>query len=109
MSESLGSIISVSLESLKPILYSVGIGGIGGFFVGYIVKKILNLAIILGAFALGLLYLAQIKAVDLDFEETIGMISNFGNFFNQFVTPLIASGPFMVSFFLGFLGGMRQG
>lgn len=108
MSESLGPIISVSLESLKPILYSVGIGGIGGFFIGYIVKKILNLAVILGVFALGLLYLAQMKAVDLNFEEAIGLISKFENFFNQSVAPLIASGPFVTSFFLGFLGGLRQ-
>jgi len=38
--------MSESLESITPILYSVGVGIIGGFLVGYIVKKILNLAII---------------------------------------------------------------
>jgi len=107
MSESLGPIVAESLESIKPILYSVGVGAIGGFFVGYIVKKIFNLAIILGVFTFGLLYLGQMGAVNLNFEEIIGLISKFENFLSQTVAPLTASVPFVGSFFFGFLSGLR--
>jgi len=108
MSESLWTIIGEGLESVKPILYSVGIGGIGGFFVGYLVKKILNLAIILGVAAFGLLYLAQMKVINPNFQEIMILISNFGDFLNQSIAPLMATVPFMSSFFLGFLGGLRR-
>lgn len=103
MSESLGPIVVESLESITPILYSVGVGAIGGFFVGYILKKILTVAMILGVFTFGILCLAQMRAINLNFEEIIGLISNFENFFRQTVAPLISSVPFMGSFFFGFL------
>jgi uncharacterized membrane protein (Fun14 family) len=106
MSESLEPLVAESLKSITPILYSVGVGAIGGFFVGYIVKKILNLAIILGVLTLGILYLGQINVIKLDFEEIIALISEFENFI-QAVVPLAASVPFTGSFFLGFLGGLR--
>ena len=106
MSESLGPIVAESLESITPILYSVGVGAIGGFFVGYIVKKILNLAIILGVFTLGILYLGQTNVINLNFEEITALISKFENVIQTFA-PLITGIPFAGSFFLGFLGGLR--
>jgi len=109
MSESLWTIIGEGLESVKPILYSVGIGGIGGFFVGYLVKKILNLAIIFGVVAFGFLYLGQMKVINPNFQEIMSLISNLGDFFSQSIGPLMATVPFMSSFFLGFFGGLRQG
>jgi uncharacterized membrane protein (Fun14 family) len=106
MSESLGSIIAESLESITPILYSVSVGVIGGFLVGYMVKKILNLAIILGIFTLGILYLGQINVINLNFEEITALISKSENVIQTFA-PLINGIPFVGSFFLGFLGGLR--
>jgi len=102
--------MSVSLESVKPLLYTVGIGAIGGFFLGYILKKIFSrmIVIIIGIFTFGLLYLAQMKAIDLKFENMMGSISAVGNFFNQTVAPLIANVPFMGSFFIGLWSGFRQ-
>jgi len=100
--------MSESLESITPLLYSVGVGIIGGFLVGYIVKKILNLAIILGVFTLGIFYLGQINVINLNFEEITASISSFENVIQTF-TPLITSIPFVGSFFPGFLGGLRYG
>jgi len=74
--------------------------------VGYIVKKILNLAIILGVFTLGILYLGQINVINLNFEEITALISKFENVIQTFA-PLITDIPFVGSFFLGFLGGLR--
>lgn len=106
MSESLGPMVAEGLESITPILYSVGVGAIGGFLIGYMVKKILNLAIILGVFTLGILYLGQINVINLNFEEITVFISKFENIIQTFV-PSITGIPFMGSFFLGFLGGLR--
>lgn len=100
--------MSESLESITPILYSVGVGIIGGFLVGYIVKKILNLAIILGVFTLGILYLGQINVINLNFEEITASISSSENVIQTFA-PLITSFPFVGSFLPGFLGGLRYG
>jgi uncharacterized membrane protein (Fun14 family) len=100
--------MSESLESITPILYSVGIGIIGGFLVGYIVKKILNLAIVLGVFTLGILYLGQTNMINLNFEEITASTSRFENVIQTFA-PLISGIPFVGSFSLGFLGGLRYG
>jgi len=97
------------LEAIKPILYSIGVGGIGGFFIGYALKKILHLAIMLGVFTFVLLYLAQTKALTINFEEIAMMISKSSSFLEQSVVPLISSVPFLPSFFVGFLGGLKRG
>ena len=103
------SAMSESLEAVKPILYAIGVGGIGGFFIGYVLKKILHLAMMLGVFTLVFLYLAQTKAININFEEIAMMISESSNFFEQLVTPLIVGVPFLGSFSVGFLGGLKRG
>ena len=103
------SVMSESLEAIKPILYSIGVGGIGGFFIGYVLKKILHLAIMFGAFAFVLLYLAQTKALNINFEEIAMMISKSSSFYEQSVVPLITGVPFAASFFTGFMGGLKRG
>jgi len=102
------SAMSESLEAIKPILYSIGVGGIGGFFIGYALKKILHLAIMLGAFAFVFLYLAQTKVVNINFEEIAMMISKSSSFLEQSVVSLTGV-PFAASFFAGFLGGLKRG
>jgi len=72
------------------------------------VKKILNLAIILGVFTLGILYLGQTKVISLNFEEITPSISRFENVIQTFA-PLMTGIPFVGSFSLGFLGGLRYG
>jgi len=103
--------MSESLEPIKPLLYTIGVGGMGGFFLGYILKRIFNrmIIIILGVFTFGLLYLAQVRAIDLKFENMFGLISAVGNFFNQTIAPLMANVPFVGSFLVGLWGGFRQG
>jgi len=101
--------MSESLEAIKPILYSIGLGGIGGFFIGYVLKKILHLAVMLGVFTFVFLYLAQTKAVNINFEEIAMMVSKSSNFFEQSVAPLIAGVPFTGSFAVGLLSGLKRG
>jgi uncharacterized membrane protein (Fun14 family) len=101
--------MSESLEAIKPILYSVGVGGIGGFFIGYVFKKILHLAMMLGVFAFVFLYLAQTNVVNVNFEEIGMMVSESSNFFGESVAPLIAGVPFMGSFAFGFMNGLKRG
>ena len=101
--------MSESLEAIKPILYSIGVGGIGGFFIGYVLKKVLHLAVMLGVFIFVFLYLAQIKVVNINFKEIAMMVSKSSSFFEQSVAPLIVGVPFAGSFAVGFLGGLKRG
>jgi len=101
--------MSESLEAIKPILYSIGLGGIGGFFIGYALKKVLHLAVMLGVFTFAFLYLAQTKAININFEEIALMVSQSSNFIEQSVAPLIVGVPFMGSFAFGLMNGLKRG
>ncbi len=35
-------------EVFAPVLFQLGVGGIGGFFIGYLIKKVVKLALLLG-------------------------------------------------------------
>jgi uncharacterized membrane protein (Fun14 family) len=45
------------MSAITPLIYQVGIGGIGGFIAGYAFKKLLKIvAVIVGLFILALIY-----------------------------------------------------
>lgn len=105
--------MSESLGSMEPILYSFAIGGVGGFFVGYVLKKSLGaiskLAMLLGAFAFGLLYLAEMRAVDINPEHVVGLVSRAQSSLSQSVTSLTPGIPFLAGVLVGFLIGLKKG
>jgi len=95
-------------EALIPIAYQLGIGGIGGFFVGYAVKKITKIAIIIGVFAFSLIYLAYTNVINVDYEE-LTKIPGLANPAMGFLAPLISALPFLFSFFVGLWLGFKKG
>lgn len=95
-------------EVLIPIAYQLGIGGIGGFFVGYIVKKIVRIAIIIGVFAFSLVYLAYANVINVNFSELTEIIGVTEPALGLFA-PLASALPFLGSFFVGLVFGLRKG
>jgi uncharacterized membrane protein (Fun14 family) len=96
-------------EVLPPIAYQLGIGGFGGFFVGYIVKKVIKIAIILGVFIFALIYFAYGGVIDVNYGKLIDSVSNYLGSAWGLVTPLLSNLPFLGSFVLGLALGFKAG
>jgi len=97
-------------EWLNPMVYVLLIGGIAGFFIGYLIKKLTKIAVILGVFAFLLMYLAYTKAVNLDFDELSATVSRFAESLTPLgFTSLASSAPFIGSFVVGLALGLKKG
>jgi len=95
-------------EVFLPIAYQLGIGGIGGFFVGYAVKKIVRIAIIIGVFAFSLVFLAYANVINVDYDELLGVARATEPALGV-LSPLVSALPFLGSFFVGLVYGLRKG
>jgi len=97
-------------ELLTPLVYVLVIGGIGGYFIGYLVKRLSHLALTIGVFAFLLLYMVYTKAIDLNLNELASNITKFADVLGPLgFTALASSAPFVGSFVVGFLLGLRRG
>jgi len=97
-------------EWLNPIVYVLVIGGIAGFFIGYLIKKLTKIGVILGVFAFLLIYLVYTKAVNLDFDELGATASRFAESLAPLgFTSLASSAPFIGSFVVGLVLGLKKG
>ena len=98
--------------SLHPAVYLVGIGGIGGFFIGYGIKKIAKLlAIILGVFFLAVISLDYLGVSAINHEGIAEFMSKLldPNQATEVLMPLITNLPLIGSFIVGFLIGLQKG
>ena len=51
---------------ISPLVYQLGIGGVGGFIVGFVIKKISKLIILLiGLFLIALVYLGAKGVINI--------------------------------------------
>jgi len=99
-------------ELVVPILYQLVIGGIGGFFVGYILMKFAKiLAIILGIFLLSLISLAYVGAISMNYDKLTGVLSKLTipEQAAELLMPILANLPFVCSFAIAFLIGLKKG
>ncbi len=99
------------MELLSPVVELLAIGAIAGYFIGYLIKKLLSLAFTLGVFAFLLMYMTHIEAIDLNFEELGATITGYADvFLNRLgFEALVSSTPFVGSFFVGLFLGLRRG
>jgi uncharacterized membrane protein (Fun14 family) len=98
-------------ESLTPIIFQLCIGGIGGFLIGYALKKFFKLALIIGAVVFALIILAYTNVINVDYGGLSEIASNFVNAINpalNMLTPLLAHIPFIASLIFGFFVGLRR-
>jgi uncharacterized membrane protein (Fun14 family) len=98
-------------ESLAPILFQISIGGIGGFLIGFVMRKLGKVAIILGVVVFSMIFLAYTNIIDVDYNRLSETASNLINSINptlDMFTPLLAHTTFIVSFIFGLIIGFKK-
>lgn len=98
-------------EAFAPLLFQLGIGGIGGFFIGYAIRKATKIALILGIVIFFLMFLVYTNVIGIDYSGLIEMVSNFVNAINPalgLLTPLLANLPFVGSLIIGLFIGFKK-
>lgn len=98
-------------ESLAPVIFQLCIGGIGGFLIGYALKKFFRLALIIGVIVFILIFLAYTNVINVDYGGLSDIASNFISAINpalDMLTPLLAHIPFIASLIVGFFIGFRK-
>jgi uncharacterized membrane protein (Fun14 family) len=100
-------------EILTPIVYQLGIGGILGFFIGYAIKKLTKLiAVLIGVFAVILIYLGYQGVININYDrlvETLQSLLGAAGQASAALTPVIANLPFAGSFIAGAAVGLKLG
>jgi len=95
---------------INSIVYLLIIGGIAGYFMGYLIKKVSNFALIIGIIVFLLLYLVYAKAINLDFDELGATVTRFTDALAPLgLTTLASSAPFAGSFVAGLVLGLKKG
>jgi uncharacterized membrane protein (Fun14 family) len=97
-------------EILQPLGFQLGAGAIGGFIVGYAVKKISKLiAILIGLFIIALLYLGTSGIISINYEALWNAVNGSlhyaetgASWFVGIVSLLPFAGSFIAAFLLGF-------
>lgn len=100
-------------EFLPSLGYQVGIGAVGGFIVGYALKKISKLvAVIVGLFLIALIYLATQGLISIDTEALWVSITNalgLASSAFSWLASVLAILPIAGSLGLGLLLGFKLG
>jgi len=100
-------------EIITPVVYQLGLGSIGGFVVGFALKKIAKLFIIvLGIFIIALLYLGASDIININFGALWSAVGGWLGGAGQaasWLVGLIAIIPFIGSFAVGFFLGFKLG
>jgi uncharacterized membrane protein (Fun14 family) len=90
--------------------FQLGAGGIGGFIVGYAVKKISKLvAVVIGLFLIALIYLGTQNIISINYDalwkamaDAFGLASSGFSWLIGIISLLPFAGSFVVGFLLGF-------
>ena len=97
----------------SPIGYQLGLGGIGGFIIGYAFKMISKLIVaLMGVFIAVLLYLGTTGVISINYPELWSAIGSFLGFTTQaanWIIGAISLIPFTGSFIAGFFLGFKLG
>ena len=95
-------------DVFSPILLQLGLGGLGGFFVGYLLKKVLKFALIIGLFAFIATYFAYESYMEIDFAHLISRVEQLATPVLNFVYPLISQIPAIGSLVVGAVVGFTK-
>ena len=98
-------------ELVIPIIYQVGVGGIGGFFVWYAIRKVAKIAaVFLGIFLFSLISLAYVGAISVNYDDLTEVLSKLAipEQAAELLIPILANLPFAGSFTVAFLIGLKK-
>ena len=100
-------------EIITPIVYQLGIGAVGGFVAGFVLKKLAKLfLIVIGIFIAALLYLGVSGVININYGALWDTVANGLGDAGQaasWLVGLISLLPFLGSFALGFVAGFMIG
>ena len=96
-------------DIFTPIMIQFGLGGIGGFFVGYLLKKLLKFALMIAAFAFVVVYFAYESSIQVDYAQLISRIEVVAVPIGEFLYPLVSQIPALGSLVLGVVLGFAKG
>ena len=102
---------STLTESLSPIVFQLVLGGVGGFLIGYALRKVLKIALIVGVVVFTLIFLASANVINVDYSGLSEATTNVLEAINPalcLVAPLLAHVPFIVSLVFGFILGFKK-
>ena len=98
-------------ESLTSIIFQIFIGGIGGFLIGYAIRKIFKVALIIGVVVFSLIVLAYTNIINVEYSGLSDAVSNVIKAVNPALdvfTPLLAHTPFIASLIFGLIIGFKR-
>jgi uncharacterized membrane protein (Fun14 family) len=100
-------------EVVSPLVFQLGVGGVGGFIVGFALKKLSKLILfLLGVFVLALIYLSTRGIINIKYDALwtalAKLLGSAGQAFSWLV-GIISILPFAGSFIAGFLIGLKLG
>ncbi len=101
-------------QAITAILATIGISGLIGFAVGYALKKILKLAIIVIGLFIGVLFaLDYLGIVEVHYDKLLYyanlVVHKFLGFSNAVYSHVVASIPMAAGFIAGFILGFKKG
>jgi uncharacterized membrane protein (Fun14 family) len=100
-------------EIATPLVFQLGTGAVVGFVVGYAIKKVAKLIVVLiGIFLLALVYLSSQSILKVNYDKLIEVVSGWLGGAGQAVgwlTSIVAVLPFAGSFMAGFFLGFKMG
>ena len=101
------------LGPLTPFVFQLGVGGIAGFIVGYAVKKIAKILVIIsGLFFLGLLYLGYAGIISINhaaLEDVASEVVGTAWQTQSWISTVVANVPFAATFIAGLGIGLKMG
>lgn len=101
---------ALPITVLSPVVVQLGIGGIGGYLVGFAAKQIAKIvAVLLGLVFVGLQYLAYTGIIDIHYDKLIQYLNGLLGFQSTISTFLFSNLPFAGGFVTGFALGFRKG
>ena len=94
----------------EVLIYQLGIGGTGGFLIGYATKKIAKIiAVFLGLYSMSLLYLNQIGVITMNYERFVNVASTSATNLTNFFVSSLGGLPLAAGFIGGFALGIKKG
>jgi uncharacterized membrane protein (Fun14 family) len=92
------------------ILFPLSIGGVGGFLIGYAMKKVIKvLLIFFGLYLLSLYYLAYVEVIRVNNERLFETFSSLITYAVGFLANTLVYLPISGSFAFGFTLGIMKG
>ncbi|NIR87735.1 hypothetical protein GWO13_09335 [Candidatus Bathyarchaeota archaeon] len=88
----------------------MSVGVVGGFLVGYAIKKVLKILIItLGFFSIAVSYLGFSGIMDVNYEKLAGATSGLVTQASDFLSTIVGGLPFASTFSAGLAIGIMKG